>query len=797
MYLLKFASIEMRKILFSFYKSGPGHISVVTSPFLATNKVKLKSFRPKKRPTTPEEEEKKVSNSDIVINLFNGDAELDRQDNVERRKGERIPNLKRKKRSAQDEKVEFFSKTSPQNEENPGDNVVIEAMEGHGGHEGHDAGHARQEAQATVASNPTLNFSRFVVPSNYLIQQSSLPPKSSGMVEHLKDSSTHNPFANMEFAGLNAEQQPQGLIPEQQSQQQQGLTVEQQQQLFMLLLKQQQEQQRQTQQQQQQVQQQPQQQIQPQTHQGGYNPYYPPPYWYNPYFYPPYNLYQDRPSGGSSTSTSCSSAGCTAAAAAGSSTSTSTSSGASPSQRQSPDGRTNRPRRRTTTRTAITTTTTTTTITTTQPPNSNLNSRPNFNNDSTRQETTTTTSTSTTTTTSSSTANTTAGNNNNNTRPFSIRFGKREANRGDDIEEEEPFYDYDIPAVNEDSSYKFQQPYEIYREPQSEPEVVTIASEPIQNLDLTNFNNFQPPSSPSSASSFFAPQSSPDPSFYTPPSSPEPSYHLPPPPPPPPPPPRPNHIVQPAYKPSSQETWKPQKQNRPVELSNSPTLNSQLKIQPGAPVVNHQQQQLAKPEPVEQHHQQQPAALQIETPGNRHDYDDVNDADDYDHDDVEVNEYDRQPLHLTPETEPPSSLQAILSSHHVRTNFLKTPPRTENFGFQASEYRPKVYQPLLTPQDEKVEHYPSYYQELAERFYTVSGDSKISPMPTRGGSRPVDFAEQDSADDRISGDEEDDDVGQSKVESKENPLVNTAVIALKLSSKILDFYKTVAPYLPQ
>ena len=101
MYLLKFASIEMRKILFSFYKSGPGHISVVTSPFLATNKVKLKSFRPKKRPTTPEEEEKKVSNSDIVINLFNGDAELDRQDNVERRKGERIPNLKRKKRSAQ------------------------------------------------------------------------------------------------------------------------------------------------------------------------------------------------------------------------------------------------------------------------------------------------------------------------------------------------------------------------------------------------------------------------------------------------------------------------------------------------------------------------------------------------------------------------------------------------------------------------------------------------------------------------------------------------------------------------
>ena len=70
-------------------------------------------------------------------------------------------------------------------------------------------------------------------------------------------------------------------------------------------------------------------------------------------------------------------------------------------------------------------------------------------------------------------------------------------------------------------------------------------------------------------------------------------------------------------------------------------------------------------------------------------------------------------------------------------------------------------------------------------------------MPTRGGSRPVDFAEQDSADDRISGDEEDDDVGQSKVESKENPLVNTAVIALKLSSKILDFYKTVAPYLPQ
>ena len=159
--------------------------------------------------------------------------------------------------------------------------------------------------------------------------------------------------------------------------------------------------------------------------------------------------------------------------------------------------------------------------------------------------------------------------------------------------------------------------------------------------------------------------------------------------------------------------------------------------------------------------------------------------------------YEYEPLQLTPETEAPSSLQAILSNHHVRTNFLKTPPRTENIGYPTSEYGPKVYQPLLTPKNEGIERYPSYYQELAERFYTTSGETKIIPSPSRA-SRPVDFAEEDNADDRISDD--DDDVGQSKVdpvESKESPLVNTAVIALKLSAKILDFYKTVAPYLPQ
>ena len=159
--------------------------------------------------------------------------------------------------------------------------------------------------------------------------------------------------------------------------------------------------------------------------------------------------------------------------------------------------------------------------------------------------------------------------------------------------------------------------------------------------------------------------------------------------------------------------------------------------------------------------------------------------------------YEYEPLQLTPETEPPSSLQAILSNHHVRTNFLKTPPRTENIGYPTSEYRPKVYQPLLTPKNEGIERYPSYYQELAERFYTTSGETKIIPSLSRA-SRPVDNAEEDNADDRISDD--DDDIGQSKVdpvESKESPLVNTAVIALKLSAKILDFYKTVSPYLPQ
>ncbi len=39
---------------------------------------------------------------------------------------------------------------------------------------------------------------------------------------------------------------------------------------------------------------------------------------------------------------------------------------------------------------------------------------------------------------------------------------------------------------------------------------------------------------------------------------------------------------------------------------------------------------------------------------------------------------------------------------------------------------------MLTPKDEGVEKYPSYYQELAERFYTTSGESKIGPTPSRG-----------------------------------------------------------------
>jgi hypothetical protein len=183
----------------------------------------------------------------------------------------------------------------------------------------------------------------------------------------------------------------------------------------------------------------------------------------------------------------------------------------------------------------------------------------------------------------------------------------------------------------------------------------------------------------------------------------------------------------------------------------------------------------------------------------------------------EYQEPEEEPLHpqqpeepllqLTPETEAPSSLQAILSNHQVKTNFLKTPPRTEHFGYQTVTYRPKTYQPdnmmtLLTP-NEEVEHYPSHYQELAERFYTSSGEAKIGPSlgnrNSESGTRnPVSFATQDSADDRIS-DEEEADADQSKVEeaeSKESPLVNTAVIALKLSAKILDLYKTVSPYLP-
>jgi hypothetical protein len=67
---------------------APGHISVVTSPFLTTNQVKLKSenFRTKKRP--PAEDDDQPSN--IVINLYPGDVENDRKNNIERQEGVQV-----------------------------------------------------------------------------------------------------------------------------------------------------------------------------------------------------------------------------------------------------------------------------------------------------------------------------------------------------------------------------------------------------------------------------------------------------------------------------------------------------------------------------------------------------------------------------------------------------------------------------------------------------------------------------------------------------------------------------------
>lgn len=152
--------------------------------------------------------------------------------------------------------------------------------------------------------------------------------------------------------------------------------------------------------------------------------------------------------------------------------------------------------------------------------------------------------------------------------------------------------------------------------------------------------------------------------------------------------------------------------------------------------------------------------------------------------------------------EVPSSLQAILSNHHVKTNFLKTPPRTEHFGYQtepASEYQPSGYRPSnmmaqAHPDREIVETVPSKYHEIAQRFYTSSGQSNTGSYPSGKRKTQVAFAE-DAADDRY--DSEDSQQVEDKVESKDSPMLNTAVIALKLSTKLLDLYKTVSPYLSQ
>jgi len=683
--------------------------------------------------------------------------------------------LRRKKRSGQkseDERFLFFLNNQPQDEEDLGKDLG-----------------SIENASLNKVPNSYLNMEaqnppEFVTPSKLLIKQSNLGPLNTGMGESYQASR----FQNL----------PPTVGNEQDARTEQLL--KQQQDFFMFQLKQQQLQQQQQQQQNLQQQQ-----------QVAFNPQYPPPYWYNPFFYPPY-FQQQQPSGGASTSTSCSSSGCTSAAAAGSSTSTSTSSGGpSTSQRKAPARRRNGNRQRTTTTEApdqstttrrstsartTTTTTTSTTTTTTQASNGglNLNSRPNFNNQNTATSETTTESSTTTTTTTRA--------------PFSIRFGKREAHREDDEEEEEPFYDYDIPT-NQDG-YKFQRHEEPFEPPQQEFEhqlEQMIGPEAIQpmipSMPTTNQPSFN------QISNNFLPRG-------------------------------PNQIFQEILKPT-QEPWHPKESSnqvqepyhQPKEPNHQPQESyNQHHGVPQPPqiaqpyLVKHQQQPPMKPPPrlnkppqsksfmqtLKEHLQPskpyQKANKPIK-PGKPYPlspakaiYQPLQETEPL-KTPLDENDYTQseEPLHLTPDTEEaPSSLQTILSSHQIKTNFLKTPPRTEHFGYQSVEHQPKIYQPsnmmtLLTPKEE-VEHYPSHYQEIAERFYTTSSESKIGPS-LGSAAQHLSYA-QDDADDRHDTGNRKVDVGRDdEVEGKENPLVNTAVIALKLSSKILDLYKTVSPYLPQ
>ena len=145
----------------------------MTSPFLLTNQVKLKSKneRTKHRPTNVDAANDDPSN--IVINLYNGDAKKDRPEentkNVDRREGGEIPTLKRKRRENIDERLRFFSKNSPQDEESLGEKSV---------HEGQDH---RQPSRSETGPD-------IVLPINFLNQDSNLPPRSSGMVESLSHS---------------------------------------------------------------------------------------------------------------------------------------------------------------------------------------------------------------------------------------------------------------------------------------------------------------------------------------------------------------------------------------------------------------------------------------------------------------------------------------------------------------------------------------------------------------------------------------------------------------------------------
>ena len=155
---------------------------------------------------------------------------------------------------------------------------------------------------------------------------------------------------------------------------------------------------------------------------------------------------------------------------------------------------------------------------------------------------------------------------------------------------------------------------------------------------------------------------------------------------------------------------------------------------------------------------------------------------DYDYND----EYDVIPTSLPFATKEPTSLQAILANHQIHTNVLKTRPRTQNVAYP--QFPPSEN---LTPDTDGDSYFYYTNQEPMRRLQNVHDN----PMTLNRYQQMID--ESKTKEYLADIEPNPDSIKREDVEKKpeKKTLAETAVIALKLSEKVLDLYKSMSPYI--